>query len=432
MPPRLNMATTVTRITRARAKASVSTTPEVAAVITVASVKDETPAPKRRKIVKTDESTPETPKTKTAKAPRTPRTPKAKPEPTPAAPRGPRTPPPPFALSHAISHLSSVDARFGPLFDRIACKPFVSVDPRHIDPFRTLVTSIIGQQVSWMAARSITKRFVAFFCGDAEMERYEEGVFPTREQVANAQVTDLRGVGFSNRKAEYGEIQPSGLADTVIELAQRFVDGRLTDDLLLNGSDEEVAESLIAVRGIGRWTVDMFLIFTLRRPDVLPVGDLGVQKGLLRWVLAAHGALPPSTPRTPKKGKVSHTPSDYGATPSQPQLPATPSTPSKQLTPAASLELPASQRTDATEIDSLPNDDAYVLVTPSKPSASTAQVVPPTPSTTLQPSFAPSIPDSILSTPDGWDHDCAHRAAPLPDGCDLALLKSRLAGKKAK
>lgn len=143
--------------------------------------------------------------------------------------------PAPFVLDDAISHLTSVDRRFAALFERIPCKPFIaaadgqpvagaalavasaaaagtddtSAEPV-IDPFASLVRSIIGQQVSWLAARSITRRFVEHFCGpqDGDMDdiRHGKGSFPTAKQVAASDVMALKGVGCSTRKAEYCEL----------------------------------------------------------------------------------------------------------------------------------------------------------------------------------------------------------------------------------
>jgi DNA-3-methyladenine glycosylase II len=240
---------------------------------------------------------------------------------------------------------------------------------------------------------------------------------------------------------------PAAHSPAVIALAQHFQDGTLTPSLLLTGSDSQVADALIAVRGIGRWTVDMFLIFTLRRPDVLPVGDLGVQKGLLRWVLAAHGALPPSVPKSPKtpkgkgKGKEDHTPSDYGGggvtlTPSASMatIPATPTPSASPLAATASFTTatPPWNLVTPTKLTSTPSFETPLPSTPAPPaltpSASTLLPAPvPTPSKLPAPA-----PDSILTPPPGWDKDCAHRAAPLPDGLSVEMLRSRLAGKKAK
>lgn len=140
-----------------------------------------------------------------------------------------------FNLDHAVSHLTSVDVRFATLFERIPCKPFLaaaseqsvagaalavaaapeetetngSTAAPQVDPFASLVKSIIGQQVSWQSARSITKRFVEHFCGPTDASgdemRSGKGPFPTCEQVAASDVAALKGVGCSTRKAEYCE-----------------------------------------------------------------------------------------------------------------------------------------------------------------------------------------------------------------------------------
>lgn len=102
-----------------------------------------------------------------------------------------------FSLPEAISHLTLHDPRFGNFFTHVPCKPFQS-PLEAIDPFKTLVTSIIGQQVSWMAARAITKRFRELFGFD------DEDGFPSPNDVAKEEVLRLKGVGLSTRKAEYG------------------------------------------------------------------------------------------------------------------------------------------------------------------------------------------------------------------------------------
>jgi DNA-3-methyladenine glycosylase II len=90
------------------------------------------------------------------------------------------------------------------MFTHLPCRPF-HPPLEEIDPFRTLVTSIIGQQVSWMAARAINNRFRALFgYGDGERYGTEDG-FPTPMMVSKAEVAELKGVGLSTRKAEYGE-----------------------------------------------------------------------------------------------------------------------------------------------------------------------------------------------------------------------------------
>ncbi|WVF71319.1 hypothetical protein IAT40_006122 [Kwoniella sp. CBS 6097] len=281
-----------------------------------------------------------------------------------------------FSLDDAKSHLCDVDPRFSSFFEHIPCRPFVHLEA--VDPFKTLVTSIIGQQVSWLAARAINNRFRALFGFD---EGTRDG-FPTAAAVAKEDALRLKSVGLSTRKAEY-----------VISLAQHFVSGQLNTELLHHGTDEEIAKALIAVRGIGQWTVDMFLMFSLRRPDVLAVGDLGVQKGLLRWVLSAHDALPPATPKksTPKK-----------------------STPKKQT--ASTIPITPTPAPDA------------VIPSPGSASPSmslTQQTLPPAAPETLSPVQPP--PTRQLLRPSG-----SYIPPPLPADLSVETLRARLNGKKVK
>lgn len=200
-----------------------------------------------------------------------------------------------FNLEEAKRHLRSVDSRFHSLFERLPCKPFE--EETDLNPFRALCSSILGQQVrnvhthlsysvtncivfrrqiSWLAARSITHKFIRLVAFPELPEKPGPTgmttLFPTPKQVANAPMATLRAAGLSQRKAEY-----------VQDLATRFADGRLSAKRLLQMSDDEIMKELCEVRGIGKWTVEMFMIFTLRRPNVLPHGDLGIQKGLVRW-----------------------------------------------------------------------------------------------------------------------------------------------------
>ncbi|TYJ58688.1 hypothetical protein B9479_000524 [Cryptococcus floricola] len=332
-----------------------------------------------------------------------------------------------FDLQTAMSHLSRADPRFTQLFQHLPCRPFVNLEA--VDPYKTLVTSIIGQQVSWMAARAINARFKALFGFTEENEG-----FPTPEMVIAQDIPTLRSVGLSQRKTEY-----------VQSLADHFQTGRLSTDLLQNGTDEEISKALIDVRGIGQWTVDMFMIFSLRRPDVLAVGDLGVQKGLLKWALAAHGALErkPVTGATPKKkgkgkaavknekvvdqvdvkgeGEVDTFVRD--ATPiRQPPSSSAPPTP---ITPGPSEHTHrAALHTPATPLDFKPSQ---IPPTPATPTAAPEQVA------EVPPNTLPTLTtEEMLQAPIGrpeWD---AHRAVPLPDGLGVDVLKSRLNGKKVK
>ncbi|GAA5878381.1 hypothetical protein JCM3774_002816, partial [Rhodotorula dairenensis] len=163
------------------------------------------------------------------------------------------------------------------------CKPFEGEQTEPFNPFKSLVTSLLGQQISWLAARSITHKFVRLFFphlpeklpppGSLNEPKLETP-FPTPHQVLDLpdRTAALRRAGLSGRKVEY-----------VVELAERFADGRLDARKLWAMNDDELMETLVAVRGIGRWTVEMFLIFAAKRPDVLPCGDLGIQKNLCKW-----------------------------------------------------------------------------------------------------------------------------------------------------
>lgn len=129
------------------------------------------------------------------------------------------------------------------------------------DAYGALVRSIIGQQLSVKAARTIYERVAALFGGKT----------PKPEQLLAADPEDLRAAGLSYSKVSF-----------LRDLAERIVDGDLKVRRLPQLSDEEVAEQLLPVKGIGRWTVDMFLMFHLGRPDILPVGDMGIVRAVER------------------------------------------------------------------------------------------------------------------------------------------------------
>lgn len=124
------------------------------------------------------------------------------------------------------------------------------------DLFATLIKSIVGQQISTKAAATVWGRL------------YDLLGSVTDESVLARTHEELRSVGLSNRKAEY-----------VTGIAEAWRDGLQTKDWD-SMSDEEVVDSLIALRGVGRWTAEMILIFSLLRPDVFPIDDLGVVRGM--------------------------------------------------------------------------------------------------------------------------------------------------------
>lgn len=175
-------------------------------------------------------------------------------------------------LEKALEHLIAVDARLKPVVEQHHCHLFSPEGlAEQIDPFDSLVSSIIGQQVSGAAARSIKNKFLDLFdteTGDLQADATTKAKrrFPTPAQVAKLDIPTLRTAGLSQRKAEY-----------IQGLAEKFSNGELSTQKLLRASDEEVMEMLIAVRGLGRWSVEMFSCFALKRTDVFSTGDLGVQ-----------------------------------------------------------------------------------------------------------------------------------------------------------
>jgi DNA-3-methyladenine glycosylase II len=159
----------------------------------------------------------------------------------------------------ALRHLASVDEVMGRLIRTVGPYTLVPKRPRH--PFQSLATSILYQQLNGKAAATIVGRFV---------ERMgERGRFPTPERVARATLPGLRKCGISGSKGK-----------ALKDLARRTLAGGVPSFAqLLRMEDEAIVECLTEVRGIGRWTVEMLLMFRLGRPDVLPVTDFGVRKG---------------------------------------------------------------------------------------------------------------------------------------------------------
>ena len=130
------------------------------------------------------------------------------------------------------------------------------------DHLTALVGAIVSQQLSTKAAATIFGRLVALF---------PEGHIPGADAIAAHDDAALRGVGLSGQKVGY-----------LRDLAARLADGRLQLDELDALPDELVIERLVSVKGFGRWTAQMFLMFRLHRPDVLPVGDLGIVNAVQR------------------------------------------------------------------------------------------------------------------------------------------------------
>jgi DNA-3-methyladenine glycosylase II len=127
------------------------------------------------------------------------------------------------------------------------------------DAYGALLRSIVGQQLSTKAARTIYGRVEALYGGNT----------PTPQEIVDTDPEDLRAAGLSRAKAAY-----------LRDLAEHIVDGELDIERLSELPDARVQAELTAIKGLGRWTVDMFLMFHLGRPDVLPVGDLGIRRAV--------------------------------------------------------------------------------------------------------------------------------------------------------
>ena len=160
----------------------------------------------------------------------------------------------------AAQELAASDERMAELVERYAGLGLVSRG----DPFGTLARSIVGQQISVKAADAVWGRFVV-----AVGEISPAAVLAAGEAGLAAGEAGLAGCGLSRRKSEY-----------VRDLAAHFASGRLDPAVWVTMDDEAVIVALTEVRGIGRWTAEMFLIFNQLRPDVFPLDDLGLQRAV--------------------------------------------------------------------------------------------------------------------------------------------------------
>jgi DNA-3-methyladenine glycosylase II len=164
----------------------------------------------------------------------------------------------------AAATLAATDPAMAGLVERFGTVDFVARFRRRVpaiagDPFVALLRSIVGQQLSTTSAEAIFGRFV-ILAGGGRL---------TPAVVLAASDADLRKVGLSGRKVEY-----------VRDLAARVEDGRLDLRALRRLDDDEVVAAISAVRGLGRWSAELFLLFHLRRPDVFPAGDLVLRRGV--------------------------------------------------------------------------------------------------------------------------------------------------------
>lgn len=157
-------------------------------------------------------------------------------------------------ITHGIEHLSARDPNIATL---IAIYPRPSFSP-HTNYYQALVESVIGQQLSVKAAATIKGRFIDSF-----------GHFPLPEELIEKTEDELRAVGLSYSKARY-----------IQDLARHILDGSVRFEHLASLPNDQIINELIVVKGIGEWTVHMFLIFCMGRLDVLATGDLGIKTAI--------------------------------------------------------------------------------------------------------------------------------------------------------
>jgi DNA-3-methyladenine glycosylase II len=161
-----------------------------------------------------------------------------------------------------VNHLRASDPVLGRLIEEHG--PLTLQERRRgrpEDPYGALLRAIVGQQLSTKAAQTIYGRLLELF----------GGAVPTPRQLIEADPDAIRAAGLSRPKIAY-----------LRDLAERVEDGELELARLAELPDQEVSAQLVAVKGLGQWTADMFLIFHLGRPDVLPVGDLGIRRAVER------------------------------------------------------------------------------------------------------------------------------------------------------
>jgi len=157
----------------------------------------------------------------------------------------------------ALRHLSNADKRIEKLIDKFGPPNFNLMN----NYYESLIRSIVYQQLSGKAASIIYERLLDLFVFD---------IYPEPKDILAVSIETLRSSGLSYQKVNY-----------IQDLSEKWQDGTMNLTDIDSMTDEEISSELIKVKGIGQWTADMFLMFTLGRPDVFPFGDLGIQKGVM-------------------------------------------------------------------------------------------------------------------------------------------------------
>ncbi|MEP7205054.1 MAG: DNA-3-methyladenine glycosylase [Candidatus Saccharibacteria bacterium] len=161
-------------------------------------------------------------------------------------------------LSRAATLLSAADPVLGTIIKQVG---IATITP-HQNYYQELVESIISQQMSVKAAATILRRFIDLFDGHD---------FPSPTQILEKDIEQLRTAGLSRQKAGY-----------ILDLASKVIDGSVRFNHLDALPNDSVINELTRIKGVGVWTVHMFLIFCMGRLNVLPVGDLGIKNGIQR------------------------------------------------------------------------------------------------------------------------------------------------------
>lgn len=173
----------------------------------------------------------------------------------------------PESFQKAADHLTTYDPILGEVIKNAPLPAFVP----HKNYYQELVESIISQQLSVKAAATILKRFKELFSTD----------FPVPEDLLATDIEVLRSVGLSRQKASY-----------IKDLATRVLEGSVQFSHLDSLSNQEVIDELVQIKGVGVWTVHMFLLFCMGRLDVLPTGDLGIKNGMYKLYALAEKPSP--------------------------------------------------------------------------------------------------------------------------------------------
>jgi DNA-3-methyladenine glycosylase II len=168
-------------------------------------------------------------------------------------------------MNKAVSYLKSKDPTMNMIIKLVGNYTI----KKRTDAFLSLVEAIIYQQLTGKAAESIYRRFLNYYANSS----------PDPAKIIATSDVAMRSFGLSSRKVEY-----------IKRLSENVKNKSLDIDLFPKMPDEEIIEQLIKMKGVGRWTSEMFLIFCLGRPDVFPVRDLGVRKAVQKWYFDSESA----------------------------------------------------------------------------------------------------------------------------------------------